>query len=246
MKKNYLILICLFILSVLQVKAQGNYQAGFAILNDGTRISGFIFMDANDPWSSQNHIYLKDSAAVAANPNKEIKAKKYNADELQYYKVGDRTFTKIHYVDLQNLQSKSLGSNNHMLEILNLGRINAYRFYPYPQDTFSSIGSDLTVEQQIKRDHDDKISHWKFLVQKDNKGKYDNIFESDLQKYFEDTPEVLKKYNDGEYGNEPVSKKKGLAAKMMSLAKKATYMPMKWQGIVLAINDYNQSNEKAK
>lgn len=246
MKKNYLILIGLFILSVLQVKAQDDYQPGFAILNDGTRVSGLISVYEKNPWFNQRFIFLKDSAQVAANPNKEVNSKKYTADELKYYKIGDRTFTKIHYVDLQNLQVKSLGSNDHMLEVLATGRINAYRFYPYPQDVFASLVSEEDVRRQIKEDHDKKLRSWKFLVQKDNEGKYDNIFESDLQKYLEDTPDVLEKYNNGEYGNEPVSKKRGLAAKMVSLAKKATYMPMKWPGIVLAINDYNQSNEKAK
>lgn len=244
MKKSPLILICLCFLTVFSAKAQDTYQPGFAILNDGTRISGLISIDSNDPWSNQRFIYLKDSAAVAANPDKGVKAKKYNANELKYYKTGDRTFTKIHYVDLQNLQSKSLGSNDHMLEILATGRINAYRFYPYPQDTFSTIGSDKTIEELIKEDHDDKIKHWKFLVQKDNQGKYDNVFDTNLQKYFEDTPEVLEKYKKGEYGNEPISEKKGLAARMLSMAKRATYMPMKWEGLVAAIQDYNQKNAK--
>jgi hypothetical protein len=242
MKKSPLILICLCLLAVFSAKAQATYQPGFAILNDGTRISGLISMDPEDPWSNQHCIYLKDSAAVVAKSEKGVKEKKYNADELKYYKIGDRTFTKIHYVDLQNLQSKSLGSNYHMLEILVTGRINAYRFYPYPQDTF--IGSEESIKEQIKRDHDDKLKHWKFLVQKDNQGKYDNIFDSNLEKYFEDTPEVLEKYKKGEYGNEPISAKKGLAARMLSMAKKATYMPMKWEGLVTAIQDYNQKNAK--
>jgi hypothetical protein len=244
MKKKYLILIGLFILSAFQVKAQESYQPGFAILNDGTRLSGLIAVDETNPWFNQHFIRLKDSAEVAANPNKDVKAKKYFADDLKYYKIGARTFTKIHYVDLKNLQTKSLGSNNQMMEVLALGRINTYRFYPYPQDTFASLGG-TSIDEQIKKDHDDKISHWKMLVQKDNKGKYDNIFESDLQKYFEDTPEVLEKYQKGEYGNEPISKKRGLAAKMISLAKKTTYMPLQWESIVAAISDYNQKNLKA-
>ncbi len=244
MKKSPLILICLCLLTVFSAKAQDTYQPGFAILNDGTRISGLISVYDTDPWFNQRFIFLKDSAAVAANPNKDITAKKYTASELKYYKIGDRTFTKIHYVDLQNLQVKSLGSNDHMLEILTLGRINAYRFYPYPQEAFASLVSEEEVRQQIKRDHDNKIKNWKFLVQKDNQDKYDNIFDTNLQKYFEDTPEVLEKYKKGEYGNEPISEKKGLAARMLSMAKKATYMPMKWEGLVAAIQDYNQKNAK--
>lgn len=241
MKKNCLILISLFVLFVFNAKAQDSYQPGFAILNDGTRISGLISVYDTDPWFNQLFIYLKDSAAVATNPNKDIKAKKYNADELKYYKIGDRTFTKIHYVDLQNLQTKSLGSNNQMMEILALGRINTYRFYPYPQDTFVSLGG-ATIEEQIKKDHDDKIKHWKMLAQKGSDEKYRNVFDYDLQKYFEDTPEVLEKYQKGAYGNEPISAKKGLAARMMSMAKKAAYMPVQWESIVAAIKDYNQKN----
>ncbi|WP_183566245.1 hypothetical protein [Mucilaginibacter sp. SP1R1] len=246
MKKNHLILICLCFLCVFNAKAQDNYQAGFAILNDGTRISGLISVYDTDPWFNQRFIYLKDSAAVAADPTKNVNAKKYTADELKYYKIGERTFTKIHYVDAENLQLKSLGSNDHLLEVLALGRINTYRFYPYPQDAFASLVSEEDVRQQIKRDHDNKLKSWKMLAQKGDDAKYRNVFDYDLQKYFEDTPEVLEKYQKGGYGNESISAKKGLAARMMSMAKKATYMPIQWESIVAAIKDYNQKNSAAK
>jgi hypothetical protein len=233
-------LFTLLLLSFSFCKAQVNYQPGFAILKDGTRVSGLIYLNENAPWSNQRYIFLKDSAAVASNPD--VKAKKYKADELKYYKVGSREFDKVHYVDMANLQLKSMGTNDHMLERLAYGRIKAHRFYSYPADTEGYIGTEeeIAVKQEEKKN--DLLTGYKILTQKDNENKLHDAFEYDLQKYFEDTPEVAQKYQSGAYGNQPVVAKKGLAARMIAMAKKAAFKPEEANAIIAAINDYNNKN----
>lgn len=241
MKKIYAILCtCLLLLTASVCKAQDTFQPGYAVLEDGTRVSGLITFYSNTPWHNQRYIWVKDSAAVAANPNANVKAKKYKVDDLKSYKVGQHFFEKVHYVDLQNLQVKNLGTNDHMMEKLNMGKITAYRFYDYPSDMFA--GSKASIDEEIRKENADLLNNWHYLAKKDNDDKYRDIFDYDLQKYFEDTPQVLQKYQAGGYGNEPVSQKKGLAAKMMAMAKKATYSRMQYEPIVAAIDDYNLKN----
>lgn len=230
----------LLLLSFSVSKAQVAYQSGSAILNDGTRISGSIMLDDDAPWHNQRFIFLKDSAQLAANPK--AKAKKYKADDLKSYQVGDRAFDKVHFVDTENLQLKSLGTNDHMLERLAKGRIKAHRFYTYEADTEGFAGTEEEFIEWKKKRTNNLLNGYKILITKDSEGKVKNAFDTDLQKYFEDTPEVLAKYKSGGYGNEPIVVKKGLAAKMIALAKKAAFKPQEAEAIILALKDYNEMN----
>lgn len=241
MKKIYKSLCtCLLFFTAFVCNAQDSFQPGFAVLNDGTRVSGEIMLYSKTPWSNQRYIWMKDSVAVAANPN--AKPKKYKADDLKSYQVGNRSFEKVHFVDLEKLQFKNLGTNDHMMERLNTGKITAYRYYGYPIEFVRVAASEDEMEKKLQKENDDLLNSWKYLARKGDDDKYRDIFDYDLQKYFEDTPEVLQKYQAGGYGNEPVSQKKGLAAKMMAMAKKATYAHMQYEPLVAAINDYNAKN----
>jgi hypothetical protein len=248
MKKAYLI-ICMslsLILSSFISKAQDTYQPGFAILNDGTRVSGLIMLYQDAPWFNQRFIYLKDSAAVAANPNGKVKSKKYKVADMKFYQVGQRRFEKVHYVDTENLQLKSLGANDHMLEVLSTGRINSYRYYSYPPDVESNFGTEEEQQAKIEKEKNGLLNGYKILTKKDNDGKFNDAFDYDLQKYFKDTPQVLEKYQKGGYGNEPVTGKKGLGARMMAMARKAAFKPKEADAIVAAFNEYNEKNSAKK
>lgn len=234
----------LLLLTFSVTKAQNAYQQGFAILNDGTRVSGSIILYDDAPWHNQRFIFLKDSAQLAANPK--AKAKKYKADDLKFYQVGTRAFDKVHFVDTENLQLKSFGTNDHMLERLATGRIKAHRFYSYEADTEGFAGTEEDFIEWKKQRTNDLLNGYKILITKDSEGKAKNAFDTDLQKYFEDTPEVLAKYKSGAYGNEPIVVKKGLAAKMIALAKKAAFKPREAEAIVVAFNDYNEKNVSKK
>lgn len=237
---NYLMVI-LLVFTFSASKAQNGYQPGYAILNDGTRISGSIILYDDAPWHNQRFIFLKDSAQLAVNPK--TKAKKYKADDLKFYQVGTRAFDKVHFVDLENLQLKSLGTNDHMLERLATGRIKAHRFYSYEADTEGFAGTEEEFIEWKKKRTNALFTGFKILITKDNEGKAKNAFDTDLQPYFEDTPEVLAKYKSGGYGNEPIVVKKGLAAKMMAMAKKAAFKPQLAEAYVNAFNDYNDKNK---
>jgi hypothetical protein len=248
MKKTYLIaFVCLFAVFCSQcTQAQTVLLPGYAVLKDGTRINGTIELYENAPWYNQRFIYLTDSASIAASANGKGKSKKYVADDLKFYQAGGRQFQNVHYVDYENLQLKSMGSNDHMLEVVASGKINAYKFYQYPKDLIVSFGSDQDVRDQIAREKNDLIAGYKMLSRKDGDNKLRDAFDYDLQKYFEDTPEVLEKYKTGGYGNEPVNVKKGLAAKMMSMARKTAFKPQQADAYILAFADYNQKNAVAK
>jgi hypothetical protein len=240
-----LLLTTLLVVSFYVLKAQEVYLPGYAILNDGTRISGLIELYDDAPWYNQRFIFLKDSASAAANPN--VAAKKYKVDEMKFYQVGARSFEKVHFVDSENLQLKSLGSNDHMVEKLSAGRINAYRFYSYPPEVeVYTMVSEAEIAARRKKKTNELLRGYKILTVKDNEGKPKNAFDYDLQKYFEDTPAVLQKYQGGGYGNEPIVAKKGLAAKMIAMAKKAAFKPQEADAIILAFNDYNDKNAAKK
>ncbi|MDB5152400.1 MAG: hypothetical protein JWR54_1151 [Mucilaginibacter sp.] len=238
MKKTHFLAVLFLCISFSVCKAQENFQPGYAIFNDGTRLAGLIKIYDDAPWYNQRFIFLKDSAALATNPN--VRAKKYKVDDLKFYQVGSHAFDKVHYVDMENLQIKSLGTNDHMMERLAIGRINAHRFYAYPPDVYA--GTEDAVKEQEARDKNDRLNGYKILTQKDNAGKLQNAFDYDLQKYFEDTPEVLQKYQSGGYGNQPIVAKKGLAARMIAAAKKTAFKPQEADAIVAAFNDYNGKN----
>ncbi|TKC57995.1 hypothetical protein FBD94_18735 [Pedobacter hiemivivus] len=246
MKKHVNYWIVLLLLLTFSVsKAQENYQPGYAILNDGTRVSGSILIYDDAPWFNQRFIFLKDSVAIIGNPD--VKPKKYKVDDMKFYQAGSRAFEKIHFVDAENLQLKSLGSNDHMMERLSAGRINSYRFYSYPEEVevyMMTTPADIAEKRRLKTN--ELIRGFKILAIKDNTGKPKNAFDADLQKYFEDTPEVLQKYKNGTYGNEPIMVKKGLAARMVAMAMKTAFKPKEAEAIIVAFNDYNEKNISKK
>ncbi|MNK06740.1 hypothetical protein D3C87_246390 [compost metagenome] len=240
MNKKVLLLLVVMVCTFTIAQAQVNYLKGYAILKDGTRINGLIGKFEQDPWFNQRYILFKDSAEFAANPK--LKAKKYRADDLQSYQMGNLIYDKVHFVDTENLQLKSLGTNDHMLERLATGRINAHKFYQYPPDTQGFIGTEEEYIEWQKKNHNDLLNGYKILIAKDKEAKRKNAFDVEMLKYFEDTPEVAQKFKDGSYGNEPVTQKKGLAARMVALAKKVAFKPQEAEAIVKAINDYNKKN----
>lgn len=240
MNKKTLLLLAAICFTITIAKAQITYERGYAILKDGTKISGMIGRFEQDPWFNQRFILFKDSTEFAANPK--LKAKKYRADDLQFYQLGNVSYDKVHYVDVENLQLKSLGTNDHMMERLALGRINAHKFYQYPPDTQGFIGTEEEYIEWQKKNHNALLNGYKILVVKDKETKPKNAFDVEILKYFEDTPEVFQKFKDGAYGNEPIVQKKGLAAKMVAMAKKVAFKPQEAEAIAAAINDYNKKN----
>jgi hypothetical protein len=239
---NFIAAILLLSFSV--CRAQDNYQPGYIILNDGTRVGAFIALNDDAPWYNQRYIRYKDSAAFAADPN--VKSKKIKVDDMKCFQAGTRIFDKIHYVNLENLQLKSMGTNDHMMERLAMGRINAHRFYQYPQDFVVYMASDDEVAQKEAEKKNDLIKGYKILVQKDDETKLHDAFDFDLQKYFKDTPEVLEKFQSGGYGNQPIAAHMSLAQRMVSLAKKSAFKPEEADGIIAALNDYNDKNAGKK
>src|SRR6202012_4232461 len=240
MKKFHFALILFLISSALFCKAQDQprtYQPGTVILKDGTRVSGLIMLFDSEPWYNQRYIWFIDSASYIANPK--VKGKKYRADDMQMYQVGNRIFDKVHYVNTENLQLKSLGSNDHMMERFTTGRITAHRFYDYPADASVDYGSEEKVQQDEEKRKNDLLNGYKILCVKDDEKKQQNAFDLDMMKYLADVPAVQEKYQKGEYGNQPIVEHKGLMAKMIAHAKKTAFKQAEADAIVSAFTEYN-------
>ncbi|MDB5147068.1 MAG: hypothetical protein JWQ57_1088, partial [Mucilaginibacter sp.] len=62
MKKKYTFLVFLLFIGISICKAQ-NYQPGYVILNDGTRVGGVVALNEAEPWYNQRYIRIKDSIA---------------------------------------------------------------------------------------------------------------------------------------------------------------------------------------
>lgn len=246
MKK--LCIVFLFLVCGLSVcKAQDGgpvYRPGMVILKDGTKISGMILLDDNAPWYNQRHIWFIDSAAYAANPD--ARGKRYRADDMQMYRVGTRIFDKVHYVNTENLQLKSLGTNDHMMERLTVGRITSHRFYDYPADYRADSGTQEKLDRDEAQEKTDLLKGYKILCVKDDETKQQNAFDIDMLKYLADVPAVQQKYQAGGYGNQPIVAHKGLAAKMIAMAKKTAYKPEEADAIIAAFNDFNAQSAPAK
>jgi hypothetical protein len=241
--KNLILAVTMFLLLSFSVCKAQNYLPGYVILNDGTRISGLIALNDDEPWYNQRYIRIKDSASMVNDPTP--KPKRYRTNDMQFYQAGERAFDKIHYINIENLQIKSFGSNDHMLERLAKGRINAHRFYQYPQD-IAIYGNEEQMEKEEARKKRNLIIGYKILFQKDDDTKLHDALDYDLPKEFEDTPDVLQRFKNGDYGNQPIVAKKGLAAKMISMAKKSAFKQEEATGIVLAFTEYNEKNAVKK
>jgi hypothetical protein len=247
MKKFYIVFALFFISALSVCKAQEEtwaYHPGTVTFKNGITVNGLIRIYDTMPWYNQRFIWFIDSASYAGNPN--VKGKKYRADDMQTYQIGTRIFDKVHYVNIENLQLKSLGTNDHMMERLTIGRITSHRFYDYPADTYSDSGTEEKIERDEAQRKNDLLTGYKILCIKDDEKKQQNAFDIDLLKYLADVPAVQEKYQTGGYGNQPVVKHKGLAAKMVAMAKKSAFKPEEADAIVAAFNDYNAQNVPAK
>ncbi len=213
------------------------YRPGTVTFKDGTSENGMIRLHDDMPWYNQRYIWFIDSAAYAANPN--AKGKKYRADDMQMYRVGDRIFDKVHYVNLENLQLKSMGTNDHMMERLTIGRISSHRFYDYPADYYADSGTEEKLDQDEAQRKQDLLTGYKILCTKDDEKKQRNAFDIDMLKMLAEVPAVQDKYQTGGYGNQPVVAHKGLMAKMIATAKKSAFKQEEADAIVAAFNDYN-------
>ncbi|WP_461453175.1 hypothetical protein [Mucilaginibacter sp.] len=240
MKKLCIVLILFLGFGLSALKAQDDpyvYRPGRVTFKDGSVVSGMVRLHDDAPWYNQRYIWFIDSASYAANPN--VKGKKYRADDMQMYEVGTRIFDKVHYVNIENLQLKSLGSNDHMMERLTMGSITSHRFYDYPADASIDYGTEEKLaEDEAQRKHD-LLAGYKILCTKNDETKPHNAFDMDLVKYLAEVPAVQEKYQTGGYGNQPMVAHKGLMAKMIANAKKTAFKQEEADAIIAAFNDYN-------
>ena len=234
MKKIYLLAVLLFTLLVTVCRAD-DYQPGYLILKDGKRVSGLIKLYKDAPWKNQRFVWFKDSAAYAANPN--VHAKKYFSSALKSYQAGSHTFVRVHYIDQSYINLRTLVNNYHMLERVSNGRIVSYMYYSYPPEILDA--GDKNGER-AEASGDGKAIKYRIIFKKDGAKHFHNAYGYGLASYFKDTPQVLQKYTDGSYGNEPTVEGASLYDRIAILCKRTIFTSQKEsKGIIAAFNDYD-------
>jgi len=237
MKKIYLLAILLLTISLTICKADG-YQSGFVILKNGKRVSGQIKLYKNAPWKNQRFIWLKDSAALAANPK--VSPKKIYASDMKFYQVGSRQFVKVTYVDQANLKLRNLYTNSWMLERVANGRFVAYMYYSYPPEFFDYFFADAKGDQTEPAGNDNAMIKYRIIFKKNNAKHFVNAYTYGLASYFEDTPQILQKYSTGTYGNQP-DVDGSIFTRLSEICNRTIFTSRaETKGIIAAFNDYNQ------
>ena len=237
MKKIYLLAILLLTISLTICKADG-YQSGFVILKNGKRIGGQIKLYKNAPWKNQRFIWLKDSAALAANPK--VSPKKIYASDMKFYQVGSRQFVKVTYVDQANLKLRNLYTNSWMLERVANGRFVAYMYYSYPPEFFDYFFADAKGDQTEPAGNDNAMIKYRIIFKKNNAKHFVNAYTYGLASYFEDTPQILQKYSTGTYGNQP-DVDGSIFTRLSEICNRTIFTSRaETKGIIAAFNDYNQ------
>jgi len=237
MKKIYFLTVLLFTLFLAVCKAD-DYQPGTITLKDGQRVSGLIKLYKNAPWKNQRFIWFKDSAAYAANPG--IHAKRYFSSQMKSYQVGSHTFVRVHYIDQAYINLRTLVNNYHMLERVSNGRIVSYIYYSYPPEIFD-FGDKAGEKAEIA--NDGQSIKYRILFKKDGARHFHNAYGYGLSAYFKDTPQVLQKYKNGEYGNEPTVTGASLYDRIAMLCRRTIFTSQKEsKGIIAAFNDYDHIN----
>ncbi|WP_461448656.1 OmpA family protein [Mucilaginibacter sp.] len=237
MKKIYFLTVLLFTLFLAVCKAD-DYQPGYIILKDGKQVSGLIKLYKNAPWKNQRFIWFKDSAAYAADPK--THAKKYFSSQMKSYQVGSRTFVRVHYIDQSYINLRTLVNNYHMLERVSNGRIVSYIYYSYPPEIFD-FGDKTGERTEVA--NDGQSIKYRILFKKDGAKHFHNAYGYGLSAYFKDTPQVLQKYHDGSYGNEPTVDGASLYDRIATLCKRTIFTSQKEsKGIIAAFNDYDHIN----
>ncbi|WP_216846678.1 OmpA family protein [Mucilaginibacter sp. L196] len=237
MKKIYLLAILLLTISLTICKAD-SYQPGFVILKSGKRVSGQIKLYKNAPWKNQRFIWLKDSAALAANPN--VSAKKIYASGMKFYQVGTRQFVKVTYVDQADLKLRNLYTNSWMLERVANGRFVAYMYYSYPPEFFDYFFADPKGDQTEPAGNDNAMIKYRIIFKKNNAKHFVNAYSYGLASYFQDTPQILQKYSTGAYGNQP-DVDGSMFTRLSEICNRTIFTSRaETKGIIAAFNDYNQ------
>ena len=237
MKKFYLLALLFLTISLTICKADG-YQSGFVILKNGKRVGGQIKLYKNAPWKNQRYIWFKDSAAVASNPN--AKPKKLYASDMKFYQAGTRQFVKVSYFDQAFIKLRNLYSNSWMLERVSNGRFVAYMFYSSPPEFFDYFFADPKGDQTEPAGNDNAMLKYRIIFKKNGAKHFVNAYSYNLAKYFQDTPQILDKYQTGKYGNQP-DVDGSMFDRLSEICNRTIFTShAESAGIIAAFNDYNQ------
>ena len=106
--KNLILGVVMFLLLSVSVCKAQDYHPGYVILNDGTRISGWVKLNEAEPWLNQRYVRIRDSAAIAADPN--AKDKRIRTNDRARRKIRKNTGTRQdiqqHYAQPYQFRSK--------------------------------------------------------------------------------------------------------------------------------------------
>lgn len=189
--------------AVAQDKLSDKYKKGEIVLNDDSRIQGYIFFDFEWVSRFQNSVsYINQQSydnLLATGKVKMKEVEKLNPKEVKYYQLeGGSKFVTETYADLTAAGTGSL-PKKYFLEQVADGKIRLYKKYASLEGVVSGPDAQLAMEGGEKLAERNR-STYDLLIIKDSKNVKD-LANINLLDYISDNPSVLEKFNNDEYGN---------------------------------------------
>lgn len=221
-------LLCLFVFCTVPVFAQPPSMwydhPGTITLTDGSTKKGVIRTYGSDqaPWLFQGDILFMDSTVwMTLKKAKKKDFTEYEPKDLNGYQLHDlaQAYVSKPFSDLSSVSLRMI-KKRYFMQAIALGRINLFHYYDAPPNFY--VGSEEDY-QKIKQE---SMNNY-VLVEKEA-DKLKNITDIDIRKYIADCPEVISKYEAGDYGISPrdSDQKKGLGkfvARVMDSNKMKAY-----------------------
>lgn len=166
----------------------------------------------NNPWENQRTVRYITEKTFNKGKVKKKDWDKYKPKDIEGYIFGEREFVVEKYTPLGTAMSStnvnklttatalagSLSKGAHFMELLMDGKIKVYRFYNYPPEASAQAGSDQI--NAYKEMIEELRINYEILIKVDGKkAKVKNFKNVKLKEVLADCPEVLAKYENGEF-----------------------------------------------
>jgi hypothetical protein len=179
---------------------------------DDSELEGYIINYSNsDPWEIQRSVRFVSAADYNDGKYEKKAIQKFDPKEIKAFTYEKKVFIPIYYSDMES-GAISLSSKWYFAEVLINGKIvKLLNFYDSPPSL--QVGSLGEMERQ-------KAALLKkgpgIILLEEGEEKAKNLTTMALEKIIEKNPELLKKYQSGEYSKDkkPVDMKRGLIEKL--------------------------------
>jgi len=221
------------------ITAQGLYQKGEIILDNGKMEAAFIQMDYAFPQRFQNGItymspktyakYLK-KGKVKNKKKIKLKPKEINGFQLD----NGQRFSSIKYMDMTGKIKKML-PKRFIVEQIAEGKIDLYKLYSRTTGKISYELADLTHEANLSAEGRRNLisyiqNNFQLLIKKEHKNPR-NVVHINLLNFIGDNATVKENYDNNFYGLRNQFSEELKEGKLVNKTYEASFLKM--------INDYN-------